>query len=372
MKHLYLSILLLFSSNLFAQDDLLGQWYLHYIEVDGVEQYSTIPNSYNDIFFEDNIDDDLNFYGAVCDNGYGGIYSVIDESSIEISDFAALTGFCNYGAESSLFLYPYFEVLTENSIINTLSYSITGSGSDEVLTLTNSENNKAIYGRSPLPENSLPGIWYLHKIVKNGIEEINVFNPNFSLNLGSGAGVFGGINFNGNAICNDYFGEYYLNTLTSIRVGYFGITLVICDSIEAENYESVYYSFFNNYPDSNFSILDYEVSGTGDDQTLTLTDENGDYLLYGRQTLSVSENEINNLSIRLNENPVRSELKLSIEGHYDADLNAQVYSIDGKRILEQKIYSERSINVVQLNSGLYFLVVSSDGNFKQTLKFIKH
>lgn len=367
MKHLYVALALLFSLTSFSQNGLLGEWFLHYIEVDGVQQYSTIPNSLNDISFNE----DTTFNGTVCNNGYSGNYEILDSNTLNIPEVVVLGGYCNYLTESQLFLNPYlWTVLSDaDGISDIFTYSISGANDEETLILTNSENNSAVYGRTALPENKLPGVWYLHSITKSGVEEINTFRPTFDMNFTLDPGSFSSIVYDGTAICNDYFGEYHLEGIDKIRLLGFGFTLSICNQNGASLEES-YFSFFSE-AQTGTMLLTYAISGSDDNEFMTLNDQNGDFVTYGRQTLSVSENEHHQLSFRLKENPVKNELFLESNEALRTNLNYQIYSIDGKLVLRNKLLNTNSIDVNKLNSGLYFLVISSENNFKQTFKFAK-
>ncbi len=367
MRYFYYLFFFCFSISSFSQNDLTGEWFLHYIEVDGVQVYSTVPNSFNNIIF-----DVSNYYGTVCDNGYGGDYSLIDDSTLQITNFVAFAGFCNYLNETLLFLHPYFSVLSnsppESNIFN---YSITDIGNNETLQLTNSQNNLAVYGRSPLPENRLPGFWFLHSITKDDVEEINTFIPTFSIQFTTNAGSFMSLDYDGSAVCNNYFGEYHLEGIDNIRVIGFNSTLVICNPTDANTYESSYRSFFEDFDPDTDALLNYVTFGYADDETLVLTAENGDFLTYGRQTLSIEENTIANLNIRLNENPVKSELMLDISEELGDGIHYQIYSVDGKKIAEGQLMENHLIDVNNLKSGLYFLQVASENYSSQIIKFVK-
>lgn len=365
LKHFYLILVFFFCTNVFGQNDLLGEWFLHYIEINGVQQYSTIPNSFNNIIF-----DEVNFNGTICDNGYGGNYILNSDTVLTISGVSALAGYCNYPIESQSFLNPYlWTVLSDSNASNTFGYSISGSGNDESLILTNSDNSSAYYGRSPLPENHLPGMWFLHSITKNSVEEINTYQPTFSMNFTMIAGSFSSLDYDGTAVCNDYFGEYHLEGLNNIRVLSISYTLAICQQ-SGGSFEESYLSFFAD-SNSGDMLLNYSITGSGDDETLILTDEDGDYLVYGRQTLSVNENTFNNFSIRLKENPVSTELKLNVRQALGNRFNYTINSIEGKQILKEELLGNHVINVDGLKSGMYFLTIQSNNNHRQTLKFIK-
>ena len=371
MKYLYILIFLVFSCHSFSQN-ILGEWFLHYIEIDGVQQYSTVPNSFNQI----NFIDDSNFQGTVCSNGYIGQYSIIDNSTLSISSVAAFAGYCNYLTESILFLHPYlFTVLSDSAGLatDTFNYSITGATNDQTLIITNSENNLAVYGRSPLPFNELPGVWYLHSITKNGVPEINTHSPYFQIDISLTPGSFTGIEYMGNAVCNGYSGEYNLAGTDELVILGFTSSLAICDDNDGNIYESSYRSFFNDYDsDPNTTvILNYLISGSGNNETLVLTDSNGDFLTYGRQVLSVTDIDSNNTSISIKENPVKENILLVSNFNEFEDLSYQVFSMEGKLILNGKLHDNKTVNVSGLDSGMYLIRINSAKNYYETLKFVK-
>ena len=72
------------------------------------------------------------------------------------------------------------------------------------------------------------------------------------------------------------------------------------------------------------------------------------------------------------QNPVESELKIQLE--YNKNLNATIYQIDGKLIVNTQIDAKHNtINCSKLSSGLYVLKVRDNQSKKtQTVKFLKH
>ena len=76
--------------------------------------------------------------------------------------------------------------------------------------------------------------------------------------------------------------------------------------------------------------------------------------------------------ISLLQNPVESELKIQLE--YNKNLNATIYQIDGKLIVNTQIDAKHNtINCSKLSSGLYVLKVRDNQSKKtQTVKFLKH
>ncbi|MBR9845697.1 MAG: T9SS type A sorting domain-containing protein [Algicola sp.] len=140
-------------------------------------------------------------------------------------------------------------------------------------------------------------------------------------------------------------------------------------------------SYFSNYNhaillDPNTSvvldefIMNYEILGIEEDATLIITNNsNGNYAVYGRQTLSTEEVSLQNLGIELVHNPVKTQLELSIN-QSESQLKYNIYSIDGK-LVEEAFLRSKSIHIEDLNSGLYFIQFTNDNKQQQTIKFIK-
>lgn len=364
IKKLLLVFILLFSSKIYSQA-FLGDWYLHYISIDDTIQYSTIPNSINTILFSENA-----FQGSICDTGYGGQYNYINDNTIEITDVVSLTGFCNWSYESSAFLDPYlwdfFGLFTQNNIYN---YTLNGTDENEIMQLTNANGNYAVYGRSPLPENQLPGIWYLHYLNYNAETINNTFNDSFFIDFQNVPSSFGGVKAEGTAVCNDYTASYNIIDLTKINiVGGIGPTINTCDSTEENDFELLYRNIINISGSGIYNDLYYTVTGNGNEQSLTLTNSNEDYIVYGRQILNTPEFD-NLSSLRLFPNPATQSITINANHLLDTEIHYTILSVDGKEIESDKL-SNQTINISEFSSGLYFIKLSTE-NQSKTIKFIK-
>ena len=76
--------------------------------------------------------------------------------------------------------------------------------------------------------------------------------------------------------------------------------------------------------------------------------------------------------ISLLQNPIESELKIQLE--HNRHLNAAIYQIDGKLVVNTQIDAKHNtINYFKLSSSLYVLKVRDNQSKKtQTVKFLKH
>lgn len=350
----------LFLSLQVSAQDIHGEWFLHHITVEGTTQYSTIPNSFNQIYFEEN-----QFNGIVCSNGHSGDYILNNDNTITITGFTALAGFCNYEIENGVFLNPYMSDILGSEQNGIFPYTINGIGSNQTLSLTSPNGNSAFYRRVPL-ESSLPQVWYLHEISVDNVITENTFNSQSYIEFTTNNGFLFGIEYQGNAICNDFFGHYNLSHPTTLIIENFTTTLAICNDSEARDFESDYFDIFRN---TDPLTITYDITGTGNDEVLVLTNPDGDYALYGRQErLSTSEFEMELNNLRLTNNPVQETLTFNNIGNIEA--NYAIYSINGKLLTKTKLLDSKYIDVSSLDVGLYFLRISSKSNNK-TIKFIK-
>ena len=83
-------------------------------------------------------------------------------------------------------------------------------------------------------------------------------------------------------------------------------------------------------------------------------------------------NPMTNIAVR--PNPVQDVMNLEINASQASNANVTIYNITGQVVAEQNIsvstgINSRSINVENLNSGIYFVTVSANG-FQETMKFV--
>ncbi|WP_323788822.1 T9SS type A sorting domain-containing protein [Psychroserpens sp.] len=346
--------------------DILGQWYLNHIEVDGVVH----PNYYNnESLFELVITEDignepfLDFIGSGACNSYGG-HMTPDENDITFNSLDFTLDDCAL-TPGVIFENIYFSILNSGQPQPfDFPYMIGGENDNQILTITNSmTGDKAIYGRNENTE-ILTKNWYLSRIEIPGNPTIEIpitespsltltndINPITFRNRASGEGEC-------NAFMSDY--EVTLNNGNSIQLVDFSPTLGFCES----DYESEYFNIIG-FPPNNFSEFEIINNGT----ILNVTDLLGARLVFGDQPLSISENELSSSIIALKNNPVTSVINLTVN-QSESEINYKIYSLDGKLIKKAELNSE-SIYVDDLNSGLYVIRFYNNFNQIQTLKFIK-
>jgi len=348
--------------------DILGDWYLYSTTVDGMDLYNaelgvgqpriafTQTNGYQGYFYE----------GLSCNDFFGDYVFNIDGTITKL-DLSTTLNFCD-DSNSDAFRNAYELTVLGAANEASFSYEIIGTGDEQTLVLTNTNNSSyATFGRTQ-QTSEMQGSWFLHYLV---IDSNQVNNPSFEVPTIDFTATQNGIGFyfDGFAICTGYLGDYFFNPQQTFNTTNFGTTLGNpCNTTEENEFENYY---FNSVLASvSNTELDYEITGTGDDATLVITNiSNGNQAFYGRQALSIVDNEFNNSKLKLKQNPVTNTLKISSSEGL-SDLKYEIFYISGQRIANGTLNSE-TIDVSRLATGLYFLKVFNSNNQFETLKFIK-
>lgn len=222
-------------------------------------------------------------------------------------------------------------------------------------------------------ETQLFGDWYLQSRTDN---DVTIYPPltteenyNIILNFGLEPPSSGNplvVNSHGPAT-DSFYGNFLVENSTILFNNIYETLGNFCDHppevcgyFDSYNYNLL---FDNNTATQDAQYLvSYEITGIGNDAVLTITNNfNGDYAVYGRQTLS--NNSFTNKPISVFPNPVNTTLNVS---NLDLESTYSIYSIDGKEVIaDSKLKS--SINTSNLKSGIYFLKIDN----KQIIKFIK-
>jgi hypothetical protein len=372
MKHFYTLICLftLISFNASSQNDLIGTWYLDYIVKEGV----TYPNYFNDstIFnleLTNNIVGSTEFYefssGHGC-NASMGLYTVVtNQITINISGTTLADCFtAPYAIYEQLF---YNELSCNNGLDCIQTYSITGTGDDQVLTLTNTDGNSLVFGKQA-PTTLLVSTWWLHHIDIPGNPIIDIPEDDFPyLNLTNG--IFVPIpllpELDGVGECESFNAKYSVsfNGANNLNISEFVETLSACAT---QAYEGIYFEILGN---DTTNFFEFEIIDDG--STLILTDLLGAKLIFGDTSLSVDEYDENQYDISLLQNPVEDKLLLNIDNQLlSENLKYTIYSIDGKQV-KSSILNNDSINIEDMVSGVYFISFVGEDSSTKTIKFIK-
>lgn len=204
----------------------------------------------------------------------------------------------------------------------------------------------------------LLGTWYLHYVEAFGSTTYAPYGSNYEMaitNSGDPEAI------SGNSTCNSFVSDYeILNNNSSIHINSYTETLGFCD----DPFEGLHLGVMSSSLSGNF---DYVIDLTN--ESLTMTNYLGRKLVYGRQVLSVKDNEAFSNNIKIYPNPAKS--KLFISGAFmNAKTTYTVYDLVGKTIITESSLQQDHIDVSILNTGVYFLKTKTDGKFSMK-KFIK-
>ncbi|EPR73691.1 hypothetical protein ADIWIN_1328 [Winogradskyella psychrotolerans RS-3] len=166
-----------------------------------------------------------------------------------------------------------------------LTYSITDNGTTTSLELshiffTDDDTPEGVTGyftKINTPNEQIVDNWYLKSVTKNGATYNNIYgnlpitftDTNYSDNY---------LDFSASSSCNSINGSYSSSD-TEIIINQTNITLADCHNQPNGIYENFYLPVLTNnytYP----SIHSYVIAGSGDEETLTLTNANGDSIVY--------------------------------------------------------------------------------------------
>lgn len=167
-------------------------------------------------------------------------------------------------------------------------------------------------------------------------------------------------------ICNEKSGEYIINetdgrliTFTSI-----GTTLEVCNNLGNQDFENLYFNFFQESTTYEFEI---GCLLSSDACYLYIYKPNGDEAHFWNGQLSTNKNDKFDLSIY--PNPVKDKLFVSTTNNL-SHYNVEIFDVLGELKISEQLKS-KSINVAHLPKGVYFLVVKDVLGNSTTKKFVK-
>ena len=360
----------LFSLYSFSQNDLIGEWYLDYIIKEGV----THPNYFNDnqifeIEFTNNengFEDYLNFAMNHGCNASSAMYNLnTNEINIIIEGTTLVDCLTRAHATYEALFFSVLTFETDEDTIIANTYSITGVGNEQTLTLVNNDSGDSLIFKKQAPTTLLVSRWWLHQIDIPGNPIIDISSSeNHNITF---TNTIENILFipeaNGNGECNGFNANYNVtfNGANNLSIGNFSQTLLDCGSDNEITY-------FQILGDDATNFFEFEIINNG--TTLILTDLLGARLIFGDETLSNPDRSIEHFNITLKENPVNQQLNLDIQNALFTDrLDYEIYSFDGKLVKSSGL-NETTINIEDINSGIYFIHFFNKTGYS-FLKFIK-
>jgi hypothetical protein len=132
------------------------------------------------------------------------------------------------------------------------------------------------------------------------------------------------------------------------------------------NHQSVYYDSVNNTHKNPFNYL---IVDDGSNLQLTVFNGNGDRVIYN--SIFLTKQDFNVLTLSIYPNPVQDELFFSVMSDRNF-FNALIFDLHGRMVLSINDFDEKSINLQELKSGVYFMRLNDKLGRSVIKKFIKN
>jgi hypothetical protein len=197
-------------------------------------------------------------------------------------------------------------------------------------------------------------IWYVHKVVIENEEYFPPYPPlmgivYFDIN-GYGVSI-------GHPYCEDSIGRSitYVNNDQFILDDFLGLPGA-CANPEYLTFMGNHYKVYYDPPQNTVNPFSYSIVSDGNNKTLTIINNDGNYAIYGDEILSISEFNLSSISIY--PNPV--EDTLLIENISNIDITSvKIYDILGRLVLQEYNQFDQ-INVSNLDSGVLFVHIETN------------
>ncbi len=367
MKKILLFCLVFSLLNTFAQhpDLQTNNWFVESVTINGVTtdipaDPVTFPYAFFNFFEVTNgyIGTSNNpFWEETCSIGFTGHVNYIGTNQFDFIDYTFFNDStdCSTDLINFMNLYVSFFNDTIDGIFNyTISDEDDGS---KTLVITNDNADTVTFTDrffTPAPPELTDKIWYIHQLV---IDNNNIPIPNnaelspedlsvnFDYILDSYFYTF---------ICDAFYGYHFFDETQSRYYLYeMGQGLVDCNFNENTSFFLNFIFFHTEYSPGPFN---YVYTTDGSNETLTVTNSNGDIVVYGNTALSIPDNILD--TTILYPNPVKDKLFISVDKSITIT-GLTIFDIQGKKVLQVNS-PFKSVNVSHLSQGLFFVKISTD------------
>lgn len=375
MKYHFLLFFFLITIFCYAQDTRLFQndWQLSKLTIGDDDYHNPKTTDGTPVllsFSEINVDYGLVTY--VCDVKSCELDFHSTDPKFTILSSATTLGGCGIFEDPSNIEFDYFNFYSDNS---DFSYSIQENSSALFLTIAKDNGDFAYYEEPKPVEKIDEGEWRLDELWVGFEKFINPLNS--SGNPITTEFIFDATRQRygfGFWVCESTGGriDYFSEQSTLFSISELITTFGGCDIDASVNPGDLYnidgklFSFYNNPNMYSYVIIE---NGSDEKQTLIIASPTYDYAFYSRAILSNTTFDKNTVSIY--PNPAQKSITVNLDfepkGH-----EIQVYNTLGKIEIPKESIRTKTINVEQLSSGMYFLVI--EDNFGNSIfkKFIKN
>lgn len=362
MKKFYFLFLSFLFISTFSQNPLLlGKgWMIDKVIIDNVTYEPTNPDGieYFLYFYETS---SFSYISRVCSEHFGNINYNPNANEFLLTTTQKTENLCAEFSQIAAFDDAYFLFFSQNqipAIPNLITYEIIQNPNSYQLILTNASGNKAYFNFYEPTPNLTAESWTLSSMKIGGVTyNVPSHFPGYETTI----------------TANGFFNTIYCNSLQG-NVGFYpdqkfrllekGITLGWCFPPMTDSdmsFDTKYWEFYT-MDNSNYYPYTYEISANN--QTLTFTKQNGDYVIFNNKFLGTTE--ANNQKTKVYPNPISD--KLTISGTENIG-NYSILDASGKILLQNALISTKNLEVdfQKFPVGVYYIKL----NDKEIHKIIK-
>jgi hypothetical protein len=208
-------------------------------------------------------------------------------------------------------------------------------------------------------------IWYLTNVILDGA---NNLPPTNGITLNFSTPTF----FSSNSCNTMYANVKFENNETNFSASQYNYTLNICTDIIASRYQDIYFPFFyerKNYDFSKTYEFTYKITELLGTRTLIINSADNQQAVYSSSNLSTTDFE--KLDFSFSPNPGKDYLEVRKNGKSINNAIAEFYNELGQICLIKKLNATiTKIELTNIASGIYFIKIKTE-NETITKKFIK-
>ena len=206
--------------------------------------------------------------------------------------------------------------------------------------------------------------WYLHNLIMDGQSNVPPINNELPF---VPAEFIESDNLFTTKTCTGTDGSSELIYVGTTEFTVLGFVWFLQECTISQNIQFTQLYLYQFWDNPSINPVEYEILENGAERTLILTASNGNQAIYGNNFLS-NQIPINDKSV-IYPSPVKDVLFINI----DKDINnykIKVYDVNGKKLMEKE--NVIKINLKQLTSGTYFLLIENQENIIVIKKIIKN
>lgn len=201
--------------------------------------------------------------------------------------------------------------------------------------------------------------WYLYEVMGTDLGtlyEVSLIEPSITPTLS----ISEDLTFNGVGACNTFNGLYKFIAPGEFNTMNFTQTMDDCGIGQHNNFEDEYFGFIAG----GYS---YTITEDSEGKILTLENAIFGYATFKSYPLSVSDFQKNRFQVY--PNPAKNELFLTSLNN-SGNLKLKIFNLESRLLTNLNLENQTSMDVSNLDSGIYFLNIEDENGHTEVIKFL--